>query len=141
MAQSFHFKLVTPTGIVFESEVESVTAMGPLGEFGVLAEHINFITSLTPGILTVKLEGNNYRHYVVPGGLAEVKDGVLTMLADEAQPAESLERGEAAGALDAAEERLKHMSFYQVEYAEAVHELELARARVRAAEMNHGTRA
>ena len=48
---------------------------------------------------------------------------------------------EAAGELDAAEERLKHMSFYQVEYAEAVHELELARARLRAAEMNHGARA
>jgi len=141
MAQSFPFKLVTPTGIVFEGDVESVTAMGPLGEFGVLADHINFITSLTPGVFTIRIDANHYRHYVVPGGLAEVKDGVMTVLANEAQPSENVERSEAAEEIEAAEERLKHMSFYQIEYPEAVQALELARARLRATELNHTARA
>lgn len=139
MAQSFPFKLVTPTGIAFEGEVESVTAVGPLGEFGVLAEHINFITSLTPGVLTLRLDPNHYRHYVVPDGFAEVKDGVLTVLASEAQPSESLERSEAANEVEAAEERLKYLSFYQMEYADAERALALARARALAAELNHTT--
>ena len=111
--------------------------MGPLGEFGVLADHINFITSLAPGVLTIRLDANHYRHYVVPGGLAEVKDGVLTMLASEAQPSETLEHSAAADEVAAAEERLKHLSFYQMEYADAERELALARARLFAAQLNH----
>jgi len=140
MAQSFPFKLVTPAGVAFEAEVESVTAVGPLGEFGVLADHINFITSLSPGVLTIRLDANHYRHYVVPGGLAEVKDGVLTVLASEAQPSETLERSDAAGEVEAAEERLKHLSFYQMEYADAERALQLARARVHAAQLSPATR-
>jgi len=140
MAENFQFKLVTPTGVAFDQAVESVTAAGPLGEFGVLAAHINFITSLKPGVLTIKVGDNLYRHFVVSGGLAEVKDGVLTVLATEAQSSETLERTVAALEVDAAEERLKHMSFYELEYTDAEHALQLARARARAAELNHATR-
>ena len=50
MAATFPFTLVTPTGVVAEGQAEQVTAIGPLGEFGVLADHINFITSLVPGV-------------------------------------------------------------------------------------------
>ena len=55
MAATFPFRLVTPTGIVFEGEAAEVSAIGPLGEFGILPEHINFITSLVPGILEARL--------------------------------------------------------------------------------------
>lgn len=140
MAENFQFKLVTPTGVAFDQEVESVTAWGPLGEFGVLARHINFITSLKPGVLTIKVRDNAYRHFVVSGGLAEVKDSMMTVLATEAQSSETLERAGAALEVDAAEERLKHMSFYELEYTDAEHALQLARARARAAELNHATR-
>ncbi|HTY56478.1 MAG TPA: ATP synthase F1 subunit epsilon [Candidatus Binataceae bacterium] len=135
MAETFPFKLVTPIGIAFEDEVESVTAMNPLGEFGVLAEHINYITSLVPCVLTVKLPGSQYRFFVVPDGLAEVKDGIMTVLASEAIAAELVERDDAAGEVAAAEERIGHMSFYEVEYEGAERKLQLARARVRAAEL------
>jgi len=136
MAQTFSFKLVTPAGIVCEAQVESVTAIGPLGEFGVLADHINFITSLNPGVLTIKLDATHYRHYVVPDGLAEVKDGAMTVLASEAPPAENFERGAAADEVEAAAERLRNMSFYQVEYQDAERALQLAQARAYAAELH-----
>ena len=54
MATTFAFKLVTPTGVLFDGQVEQVTAVNPLGEFGVLADHINYITSLVPGLLTIR---------------------------------------------------------------------------------------
>ncbi len=135
MAASFPFKLVTPTGLVFEGPVELATAENPLGEFGVLAQHINYVTALIPGLLTLKLAEGGYRHYVVPGGLAEVKDGEMTVLAPAAQPAEALGGGEAAQQVAAAQERLSHLSFYEVEYADAEREVQLARARERAAEL------
>ena len=84
MASTFPFRLVTPTGIVFEGDALEVSAIGPLGEFGVLPEHINFITSLVPGVLEAKLPDGTAMHWVVSGGLAEVKDSVMTVLASSA---------------------------------------------------------
>jgi len=82
MAETFSLELVTPTGIVYQGDVEEVTAWNPIGQFGVLAEHINFITSLVPGVVEIKLPDGVILYYVVSGGLAEVKDGKMTILAD-----------------------------------------------------------
>ena len=136
MAHAFPFKLVTPTGVAFEGSVEQVTASNEIGEFGVLAEHINFITSLIPGLVTLKLADNSYRRFVIHGGLAEVKDGEMTVLTPEAVPAEKVSRDIASRELQAAEEKLQHLSFYEPEYVSAVRELQLARARQRAIELS-----
>jgi len=98
MASTFQVRIVTPTGIVFEGEVEQVTAVGPLGEFGVLAEHINFITSLVPGVLEARLPSGESKHWIVSGGLAEVKDGVMTVLASSAELPERVDASAAATA-------------------------------------------
>ena len=96
MASTFPFRLVTPTGIVFEGDAVEVSAIGPLGEFGVLAEHINFITSLVPGVLEAKLPDGTAMHWVVSGGLAEVKDSVMTVLASSAESPETVDASAAA---------------------------------------------
>ena len=75
MAPTFTFKLVTPTGVLFDGQVEQVNAVNPLGEFGVLADHTNYITSLVPGLLTVRTADGQTLEYLVTGGLVEVKDG------------------------------------------------------------------
>lgn len=132
MAQTFPFRLVTPTGIVFEGEVSEVSAWGPLGEFGVLADHINFITSLVPGIMEAKLPDGSVRRWVVAGGLVEVKDGAMTTLASGAEAPEVLDADSAAGELREAEEKFANVSFYEPEYVIATEALMLARARVEA---------
>ena len=91
MAATFPFRLVTPTGIVFEGDAAEVSAIGPLGEFGILPEHINFITSLVPGVLEARLPDGTAMHWVVSGGLAEVKDSVLTVLASSAESPERID--------------------------------------------------
>ena len=67
MAETFQFKLVTPTGVLFDGAVEQVTAVGALGEFGVLPLHTNFITSLVPGILTLKIGEASYIEFLLAG--------------------------------------------------------------------------
>ena len=96
MASTFPFRLVTPTGIVFEGDALEVSAIGPLGEFGVLPEHINFITSLVPGVLEAKLPDGTAMHWVVSGGLAEVKDSVMTVLASSAESPEKVDASAAS---------------------------------------------
>ena len=140
MPPSFPFKLITPTGVVFAGDVEEVTAHSLLGEFGVLADHINFITSLVPGVLEAQMPDGTKRHWVVSGGLAEVKDGVLTVLASGAEEPATLDPGSAAAELQAAEERFSEVSFYEPEYPEVQEALMLARAHVEAAAMKSSHR-
>jgi F-type H+-transporting ATPase subunit epsilon len=140
MAETFPFRLVTPTGIVFEGEAEQVSAVGPLGEFGVLAEHINFITSLVPGVLEARLPGGGSKHWVVSGGLAEVKDGVMTVLASSAESPENVDANAAAVEVKEADEKFSNLSFYDPDYAPAQEALQLARARAEAASMKSALR-
>jgi F-type H+-transporting ATPase subunit epsilon len=137
MAESFPFKLVSPTGIVYEGPVEQATAVGALGEFGVLPNHINFITALDPGLITLRLADGSTAEYLLSGGLAEVKDGAMTVLASDAVPLASVDPVAAAPEVQSAEAKLSHMSFYDPGYQEAEEALRLARAR---AEIRHLSR-
>jgi F-type H+-transporting ATPase subunit epsilon len=129
------FKLITPTGVLFDGAVQEVTAVNPIGEFGVLPQHINYLTSLVPCVITVKLADGGYRLFVVSGGLAEVKDGEMTVLAPTAEAAEDLrELASLSQQVLAAEEELQNVSFYEVKYENAVRDVQLARARERAAQ-------
>jgi F-type H+-transporting ATPase subunit epsilon len=133
MAATFPFRLVTPTGIVFEGDAAEVSAVGPLGEFGILPEHINFITSLVPGILEARLPDGTAMHWVVSGGLAEVKDSVLTVLASSAESPERIDKAGADAEVQQADEIFSNTSFYDPSYAAAQDALKLAQARVEAA--------
>lgn len=132
MAETFQLTLVTPTGIVFEGQVEEVTAIGPRGEFGVLARHINFVTSLLPGVLRITRQPGSEENWVISGGLAEVKDGAMTVLADGAESPASIDRGAAEAEERAADEKLSRMSAYDPDYTAAEQTLLLARARTQA---------
>src|SRR5579885_1649605 len=119
MAERFKVKLVTPTGVVFEGEARQVVAVGPRGEFGVLADHINFITSLLPGVLRIEHQDGSVESWVISGGLTEVKDGSMTVLANSAQAPVSINREEAAAQERAADQKIATMSFYDPEYPAA----------------------
>lgn len=133
MANTFPLQLVTPTGVVFEGEVEEVTATGPLGQFGVLAEHTNFITSLLPGALEIKRTGGATEVWIVSGGLAEVKDGVMTVLASGAEVPASIDPAAAISDEQSADQKIATMSFYDAGYPAAEEAQMLARARAAAA--------
>jgi F-type H+-transporting ATPase subunit epsilon len=140
MAATFPLRLVTPTGIVFEGDVEEVSAIGPLGEFGVLADHINFITSLLPGIMEARLSDGASEHWVVSGGLAEVKDGIMTVLASSAESPEVIDAASATAEVQEADQQFSNLSFYDPNYQAANEALQLARARVAAANLKSTAR-
>jgi F-type H+-transporting ATPase subunit epsilon len=133
MAETFHLQLVTPTGVAYEGDVEEVTAWNPIGQFGVLPNHINFITSLVPGVVEIKLPGGAMRYYVVAGGLAEVKDGKMTILADSAEDPQTIDVSAVEVEVREVEGKIASISMFAEEFETTQHELLLARARHRAA--------
>ena len=106
MANTFHFDLVSPEKIAFSGEVEQVDVPGVEGDFGVLAGHSPLVASIRPGILTVTV-GGKHEKIIVLGGLAEVSDKGLTVLADTATSLTELDRAAFAKQIEEMEENLK----------------------------------
>jgi F-type H+-transporting ATPase subunit epsilon len=126
---TFHFDLVSPEKLAFSGEVDQVDVPGVEGDFGVLVGHAPLIAAIRPGILVVTTAGKREK-IIVLGGLAEVSDKGLTVLADVATSLQDLDRqafaDEIAGMeaklaekegseLDRAIERLDHFKSIQHE--------------------------
>ena len=78
-----HFELVTPERLLRSDEVYMVVVPGTEGDFGVLAGHAPFMTTLKEGPVTVHNDGAK-RVYEVRGGFADVTPEGLTILAEHA---------------------------------------------------------
>ncbi|MFH1341082.1 MAG: F0F1 ATP synthase subunit epsilon [Pseudomonadota bacterium] len=102
---TFHFDLVSPEKLAFSGEVDQVDVPGVEGDFGVLAGHAPVVAVIRPGILTVT-SGGTQQKVIVLGGLAEVSDKGLTVLADVATSVQDLDRAQFADAISAMEEGL-----------------------------------
>lgn len=85
MADKLNFSLVSPAKELFSGEVDHVIAPGSDGEFGVLAHHAPFMTTLRNGVVRV-LEGDTVKMRIfVRGGFADITSAGLTILAEEAR--------------------------------------------------------
>jgi len=104
---TFHFDLVSPEKLAFSGEVDQVDVPGLEGDFGVLPGHAPLVAALRPGILTI-VSGSNRRRIVVLGGLAEVSDKGLTVLADVATSVEELDRTAFAKQIEAIEAEVRN---------------------------------
>jgi len=105
---NFHFELVSPEKLVFSGDVEQVDVPGAEGDFGVLAGHAPFVTTLRPGILTVHGAGGAQK-IVVLGGFAEVSADGLTVLADVAEAVEDIDRETIAARIREMESRIEKL--------------------------------
>jgi F-type H+-transporting ATPase subunit epsilon len=88
---TFHFDLVSPEKLAFTGEVDQVDVPGVEGDFGVLAGHAPVVAAVRPGILVVT-SGGTHKKIIVLGGLAEVSDKGLTVLADVATSIQEIDR-------------------------------------------------
>ena len=102
---NLHFELVSPEKLVFSGEVEQVDVPGAEGDFGVLAGHAPFVSTLRPGILTVR-SASGEQKIVVLGGFAEVSAQGLTVLAELAETVADIDRAMIAARIGEMEQRI-----------------------------------
>ena len=81
MSDTFKLELVTPEKLVFSAEVAMVEIPGEEGDFGVLAGHSPFISTIRPGIVTIY--SDHPQRVFVAGGVAEVNPASCTILAEK----------------------------------------------------------
>jgi F-type H+-transporting ATPase subunit epsilon len=102
---TFHFDLVSPEKLTFSGEVDQVDIPGTEGDFGVLAEHAPIVAGVRPGILTI-ITGGTKQKIIVLGGLAEMSENKLTVLANVATSIEELDKAVFAATIAEMQEKL-----------------------------------
>lgn len=89
-------EIVTPERIVLEAEVTSVAVPGIEGEFQMLNDHAPLISTLVAGSVKIDASGleeettkvleknasDNRWYYTIKGGVVEVKNNKVVILAD-----------------------------------------------------------
>ena len=76
---SFHLKIVTPDGICYDGQAESITVNTITGYMGILAGHIDITTALGSGEARVLIDGT-MRTADCQKGLLSVQNGEVTLL-------------------------------------------------------------
>ena len=101
MADTLQFNLVGPERSLASMQVTEVQIPGSDGDMTAMADHAPTITTLRPGVLKVSgPEGAS--EYVVTGGFAEIGDGGISVLAENAVAKADMDQATLKSMIDAA---------------------------------------
>jgi F-type H+-transporting ATPase subunit epsilon len=131
-----HLKIVTPEEVIFDDEVDMVSASTPDGEIGILPHHANLMTKITPGELRIK-DGNKTQVLATGGGLLQIIDNTVSIITDMAEEASDIDLKAAQEAHDRAQTALKDKSLSAEEHATVVAMLEKSLAQLRVKRRHH----
>ncbi|MEW6518950.1 MAG: F0F1 ATP synthase subunit epsilon [Thermodesulfobacteriota bacterium] len=135
MAESIHLEVVTPSGPVVSDDVDIVSAPGYGGDFGVLANHAPFLSTIKIGSLVYKKDGKD-NYLMVSGGFCEVSSNKITFLVESAEAGHQIDVDRALRAKERAEKRLAEAKTQteKINMARAQAALQRAIARLKVAE-------
>ena len=104
MAEPFQFELVSPERLLVSEQVEFVVIPGAEGEMTVMANHAPVMTTIKPGVVTVKTAAGATERYCVFGGFADILPTGCTLLAESAVAVNSIDRDNLAKRIQDARE-------------------------------------
>jgi len=82
---TIQFDLVSPERKLASVAASEIQIPGADGDFTAMAEHAPMLTTLRPGLLTVKADAG-VTEYIVTGGFVEVSGTNASVLAEQALP-------------------------------------------------------
>jgi F-type H+-transporting ATPase subunit epsilon len=104
MAQ-MKLEIITAERVVYSDDVDLVVAPGSEGELGILPLHAPLMTSLQPGEIRVRKDGEDV-FLAVSGGFLEMMANKVTILADAAERSDEIDEARVQEAIKRGEERL-----------------------------------
>jgi F-type H+-transporting ATPase subunit epsilon len=99
--------IVTPLGRIYEGEIKEAYFPGIEGEFGVLEGHAPLMTTLQPGVITIKKEDGSEEIIAINTGYVEVTPDHVNVLVDGAQPVSGEKAGDIAEAIEKAKKLIR----------------------------------
>jgi len=131
---TLYLEVVTPEKVLVSQEVDMVIAPGTEGEFGILPEHISFLSGIIPGGLRFDI-GNKQDYMAVTNGFAEVSNNRVSILVDSAEKAHDIDIERAQGSMERAQKRLEiDIETEDIDFLRAEASLRRAIARIKMAQ-------
>ena len=126
---TFQLQIVTPDGLIYDSQAERVFLRSIAGDIEILARHCNYCTGIGMGEARVTDPGGNVRKAACIGGMLTVTEGVCRLMATTWEWQEDIDKERAELAKKKAQERLSQENLSEKELSIA--EAKLKRALVR----------
>ena len=98
---TIQFDLVSPERKLASLEASEIQIPGSDGDFTAMAEHAPVLTTLKPGLLSVKV-GSDLMEYIVTGGFVEISGSNASVLAEEALPRNEVDTSVIEGLIEKA---------------------------------------
>ena len=89
-ARKLHLRITTPESVKYDQETQMVIMRCITGDMGIMADHEATSAILDYGVLRI-IDGEDERRMAVFGGLAQVGDNKVTILANDAQWPEDID--------------------------------------------------
>jgi F-type H+-transporting ATPase subunit epsilon len=129
-----YLEVITPEKVIVSQKADIVVAPGTLGEFGVLPEHVAFLSGIIPGELRYSLDGKA-ESLAVSAGFSEVFNNRVSVLVDAAEMGHEIDVERAKLAMERAKERLaKDRGTEDIDFLRAEAALKRAIIRIKVAE-------
>ncbi len=103
--KTIHFKIITPEKIVYEDDVDAIYAQGEAGSFGVLPNHIPFMSVLAVDVAKIEKNGET-KMFSIIGGAFQFKNNEAIILTEVAECGSDIDTTRAQHAKERAEARL-----------------------------------
>ena len=130
--KSLLLEVVTPDRQVVSTDVDIVVLPGVRGQFGVLVNHIPFLSALDVGEMYYR-KGGQIEYIFVGGGFAEVTGEKVTVLVDSAERGKEIDLERAKRAKERAEKRLAAGRVADIDWVRAEVALRRSIARMKVA--------
>ena len=104
---NFRLKIITPERIFFDKDAYMVELNTTEGEIGVYAGHIPTTCIIKPGILTIRMDGEE-KEAALHSGFIQILPDHVTSLAEVIEWPEEIDLHRAEAAMERAKERIAH---------------------------------
>jgi F-type H+-transporting ATPase subunit epsilon len=102
---AFQCVVVTPEQQVLDESITQAIVPAHDGKLGILTDRAPLLVKLGMGAMQIDLAGGAKRLFYVEGGIAQMKDNKLTILTEQATPADQINAESAKAELAEAEAR------------------------------------
>lgn len=102
---NLHLKVVTPTKVFFDDDIEMLIARGLNGDFAIMKNHVPLIAALDIRDIKIKQNGK-FEIAAIAGGYLTFKDNNITIMSDAVEWRKDIDRQRALIAKEKAEDTL-----------------------------------
>jgi F-type H+-transporting ATPase subunit epsilon len=107
MANLLEAQILTPYGAAYKGTAVGVALPGSQGRFEVLVNHAPLMSSLEPGLVVIRSDGESkLLSFAVSGGFVDVQANTVVVMAEAAESPEQIDVARAEAAMARAKTRL-----------------------------------